>query len=128
MIFHHLTHDADFEIDPNAECIGWGAKNHAPSERMVGCLYVAAPSVSRWLNGSSCGWAREREYVAHIEVADDAVEGVDIITLSDTESLIVNLDMARVIGVVKVRDADTYDAKGVLVSRGRSYDEPVQIR
>ena len=96
--FHHLTDDADFRISESAAVIGWGAKNCSPSEIMHGVLYVSAPAVTRWTKVS---WCSRRSHVAVIEIDAAAVEGIDFITLSDTETLIVNLAVATVASVTE---------------------------
>ena len=96
MTFYHLTENADFQLDPEAPVLGWGAKNCAPCEIMYGVLYVAAPEVTRWQHGH---WAGRRSHLAIIEIADSAREGIDLVTLSDTETLILNLDVATMVAV-----------------------------
>lgn len=95
MIFYHLTADPNFALDETATVIGWGLKNHAPCEEMTGVLYVTR-AITRWTR--ALGWDR-REYVATIEIADTAVEGVDWHTLSAVETLITNLTVATVTAV-----------------------------
>jgi hypothetical protein len=98
MRLYHLTADPDFAIDETATVIGWGVKNEAPCEMMTGVLYVAA-DITRWTQTTGFGGWDRRKYVAEIEIADHAVEGVDFHTLSETETLITNLTVATVTAV-----------------------------